>query len=193
MPQARATETLRIHLREAAQLYDAIDPAPSLQRDLDPRVQTFIDDWARELPPKALLALVIELPDTGMQVSARIALGDSIRAYFNQRARVARRELKQLFRVGRISLLIGLGFLALALALGELVASLWTREPSIALLRETVAIGGWVALWRPMEIFLYDWWPILANARRYERLAGMPVTVETPPGNATSAGVRAPG
>ena len=21
-------------------------------------------------------------------------------------------------------------------------------------------IGGWVALWRPLEIFLYDWWPI---------------------------------
>ena len=26
-------------------------------------------------------------------------------------------------------------------------------------------IGGWVALWRPMEIFLYDWWPIRGEVR----------------------------
>lgn len=27
------------------------------------------------------------------------------------------------------------------------------------------------------EIFLYDWWPILANARLYDRLSEMPVRV----------------
>jgi hypothetical protein len=43
------------------------------------------------------------------------------------------------------------------------------------ILRETLAIGGWVSMWRPLEIFLYDWWPIREEARHSDRLAAMPV------------------
>jgi len=32
-----------------------------------------------------------------------------------------------------------------------------------------------VAMWRPLEIFLYDWWPIRADARLFARLSSMPV------------------
>ena len=35
-------------------------------------------------------------------------------------------------------------------------------------------------MWRPLEILLYDWWPLLAEARLLERLAAMPVRVEYP-------------
>ena len=42
-------------------------------------------------------------------------------------------------------------------------------------LRESMDIGGWVALWRPMEMFLYDWWPILGDRIFYWRLGRMPI------------------
>ena len=42
-------------------------------------------------------------------------------------------------------------------------------------LQESLLIGGWVAMWRPLEVFLYDWWPIRAEARLFDRLATMPV------------------
>ena len=32
-------------------------------------------------------------------------------------------------------------------------------------------------MWRPMEIFLYDWWPIRAEARLFDRLSAMPVRI----------------
>ena len=41
---------------------------------------------------------------------------------------------------------------------------------------------GWVSVWRPLEVFLYDWWPIRNEARLSERLSAMPV--RTRPGNA---------
>jgi len=50
-----------------------------------------------------------------------------------------------------------------------------------ALLMVMVMIGGWVAMWRPIEVFLYDWWPIRAEARLYQRLATMPVRIEQTP------------
>jgi hypothetical protein len=32
-------------------------------------------------------------------------------------------------------------------------------------------------MWRPLEVFLYDWWPIRSEIRLHERLASMPVQV----------------
>jgi hypothetical protein len=59
--------------------------------------------------------------------------------------------------------------------MGEALASLFSNEGYATLARESLVIGGWVALWRPAEIFLHDWWPILGEARLFDRLAAMPV------------------
>ena len=32
-------------------------------------------------------------------------------------------------------------------------------------------------MWRPLEIFLYDWWPIRSEAQLSDRLAAMPVRI----------------
>jgi hypothetical protein len=45
------------------------------------------------------------------------------------------------------------------------------------ILRESLTIGGWVSMWRPLEIFLYDWWPIRREAQLSDRLAAMPVRI----------------
>ncbi len=100
-----------------------------------------------------------------------------MREYFQRRAVAKRRELSKLFRVGRISLVIGLAFLGGAISAGEALGNLVAKDSHAYLLRESLAIGGWVALWRPLEIFLYDWWPLRAQARLYDRLGAMQVTL----------------
>jgi len=45
----------------------------------------------------------------------------------------------------------------------------------------SLSIAGWVAMWRPMELFLYGWWPIRGEARLYDRLAVMPVRIRSAP------------
>jgi hypothetical protein len=44
-----------------------------------------------------------------------------------------------------------------------------------AVVRESLTIAGWVAMWRPMQIYLYDWWPLLRRSRIYAKLSHMPV------------------
>jgi hypothetical protein len=44
-------------------------------------------------------------------------------------------------------------------------------------LQEGLVILGWVAMWRPLQIFLYDWWPVRHHAQLYQRLAAMPVRI----------------
>ena len=59
------------------------------------------------------------------------------------------------------------------------VADAMTAEIDLGWFGEAVGEGlvifGWVALWRPGEIFLYDWWPLLRHRRQMDRLEGMPV------------------
>jgi hypothetical protein len=32
-------------------------------------------------------------------------------------------------------------------------------------------------MWRPLQIFLYDWWPIRHRARVFDKLARTPVSI----------------
>ena len=105
------------------------------------------------------------------------AAGQAIHQYFKARAAGSRRTLRELFRRGRISLLIALAFLGASLALGDLIGNI-SESGFAALLREGLLIGGWVAMWRPLEVFLYDWWPILGEVRLLDRLSQMPVRIE---------------
>jgi len=55
--------------------------------------------------------------------------------------------------------------------------SLQARSPVYDFLKEGFTIAGWVAMWRPMEVYLYDWWPIKRRGKIYLKLSRMPVEV----------------
>jgi len=44
-------------------------------------------------------------------------------------------------------------------------------------LRELFIILGWVALWRPAELLLYEWRPHKRNAKLFDKLAKCDVQV----------------
>jgi hypothetical protein len=172
------SRVIEVRVNELRQLFNAIDPSPFRERDLDPRAEEFIVDWSRDHPTDAPLALVVHLERTAAPSDEAAVLADAIHEFFRQRAIDTRRKLRALFRRGRISLLIALAFLSGAIALGDALAA-YVRESGLAdVLREGLLIGGWVAMWRPLEIFLYDWWPIRGDIRLYERLSRMPVRIE---------------
>lgn len=173
---APPAEVIEVRVAELRQLFNAIDPSPFLERDLDPTAAEFIMEWAEEVPADAPLQLLIHVDRPRGEPGEAAALQDAVRQYFARRAAEARRRLRALFRRGRISLAIGLGFLAAAIMFADLLPRL-VRGGLADVASESLLIGGWVAMWRPLELFLYDWWPIRSEARRYDRLAMMPVEI----------------
>jgi len=113
---------------------------------------------------------------------------DAVRRYFAERAAIKRLNFRQLMRRGRLSLCVGLASLATGLLLNQLVAKPGSGAV-IEILREGLTIGGWAAMWRPLEIYLHDWWPLFEERRRLDRLARMRVRVVMP-GNRTLPFVR---
>lgn len=170
-------QRIEVHVAELKQLFNAMDPSPFRERDLDPAAEEFIVGWARELPRNAPLALVVYLDrPAGLPQEAAI-LRDAIREFFAARAQTTRRRLRQLFRVGRTSLLIGVVFVVVTVGAGDLIAKALAGQRLGEILRESLLIGGWVAMWRPLEIFLYDWWPIRQEAGLDDRLSAMPARI----------------
>ena len=66
----------------------------------------------------------------------------------------------------------------MSVAVGNFVGNQLRGTNLAEIVRESLLIGGWVAMWRPLEVFLYDWWPIRNEAKNFDRLAEMPVRIQ---------------
>jgi hypothetical protein len=157
---------IELRVRQLAQLFNSMDPTPFLNRDLDPAAEAFIESWAQEFPPEGRFTITIHLAEPSQEIDPEMLATESIHNFFRYKAEIARRELKQLLRRGRASLLIGISFVVLCLFAADAVRE-FASGPFATILRESLVIVGWVAMWRPLQIFLYDWWPVARRRRLY--------------------------
>jgi hypothetical protein len=184
-----SAQKLEIYLADIRRLFNSMDPAPFHERDLDPVAADYIVEWAQELPRKQPMALVVKLGSSvGGDDSATVER--AVHEHFQRRAAETRRNLRQMLRLGRYSLLAALLFLGPVIVIAESAAQMMQTERYAALIENSLVIGAWVALWRPLEIFLYDWWPVHAEAKLFDRLSQMDVstTVAQPAERNAAAG-----
>ena len=172
---------VEVRIRKLRQLFDSLDPSPFIALDLDDDAQQYIVGSAKVLSSRLPLALAIHLrePD-GSPEEARDA-GEAIREHFKRQSGFASLRLRELIHDGWISLAIGLAFLSLTLTAASALAKGAEINRAAGIFREGLLICGWVAMWRPIQIFLYDWWPILGDRRLFDRLSRMPVQIIPPP------------
>ena len=160
------THRIELRIRQLAQLFNSMDPTPFRNRDLDPEAEAFIESWAQEFPPGGRFHITIHLEEPAKESDPNTLAREAIHNFFRYKAELTRHQLNQLLRHGRVSLAIGFSFVAVCLLAADAVGELATGTFS-TILRESLTIVGWVAMWRPMQIFLYDWWP-LAQRRRLD-------------------------
>ncbi|MBL9152380.1 MAG: hypothetical protein JNK37_07845 [Verrucomicrobiales bacterium] len=173
---ANPPHLIELKVSDIHQLFNSMDPSPFHERDLDRDAEQFIVSWAQECPKRSLIRIVVHLakrPDGMAQAEELIAT--SFQHYFRYRADMTLREFKQLLREGRISLLIGLLFLVSCQILASFLAA--DQEHWQGIVREGLTIAGWVAMWKPLEIGLYRWWPLLHFKRLLEKLGRSAVEV----------------
>ena len=73
---------------------------------------------------------------------------------------------------------MGVTFLFVCIALRQLIL-MATKGLVAEIADEGLYIVGWVAMWRPLEIFLYDWRPIRRRQRLFAKLAEIPVVIRS--------------
>lgn len=173
---ALASGTIEVRVEDIALLFDPLDPFPLPARDLARSVEAFILDWARELPRETPCRIVVHVPQAHAERPEAGHVDDAMTAHFSKSAESITRDLHELFRIGRTSLLIGLAALAVC-TVGASVVSTMASAPLDSFISEGLIIVGWVANWRPIEIFLYEWWPLAQQRRLRQRIAAAKVEV----------------
>ncbi len=167
---------LDIRLKGIHNLFDNRDPSAHFERDLDQDAWDYLMGLAEDLPPRHAFRIGLwfeepvseQVPDAVIEQALRTHIGFEL-------LRVERATLRQL-RHGRTMLFVGLLILGLSLVVAELAAPNPT-EAIGRLLREGVLIIGWIALWRPLESFFYDWLPFVQKRRLLRRMASAPVDI----------------
>lgn len=177
MPTVDSYQLIEVKVQTLQQIYNSMDPSPFHERDLDREAEEFIVSWAREHSSRKPYKLIVHLGQTSDRPDAERVLSESIRNYFAYRAEMNRRELRQLLHYGWVSLIIAFAFLGLCVTVAQ------TIDPELGrfrpILREGLIILGWVAMWRPLDVYLYRWWPLHRLGRIYQGLSRMPVEIRS--------------
>lgn len=170
---------VEIDLDRVDELFNTFDPAPFIRKDLDDDAERYLVAAFLEFPIKAPVKVVVYLPAGELDTPAARELPDGLRNYFEYQAKVTKSQLQQLLRQGRLSLVIGLAFLFICLTARNAILATGS-SPAIEILTEGLLIIGWVAMWRPLDIVLYEWWPLLRRVRVMRKIARTPVEVRPP-------------
>jgi ABC-type spermidine/putrescine transport system permease subunit I len=170
---------IAVRARTIGQLFNTFDPSPFREKDLDSGVEQFLVGWVRELPPGTPFRIVVHLPAEEAAKPEGAEIAAAFAHYFRDRAEVSTQELRELLRIGWRSLLIGIVVLVACLIASQVAAKAIANATVSRVVEESLIIVGWVANWRPIEIYLYDWWPIMRRVRLYRRIAAAHVRVKT--------------
>lgn len=171
-------DLIELRVDKIAQLFHTLDPVPFRQRDLDKEAEECIVGWARELADNCPIAIIIYAPDAEARTREAREVQEAFQGYFSRHAVAVQRELNELFRIGRRSLGIGASILAVCLLLAHAAGGHLIDSPFRRLVEESFLILGWVANWRPLEIFLYDWLPLARRRNLYRRLGDASVVLK---------------
>ncbi len=164
---------IQVRVATVEHLFNRMDPSPLRERALDEEVADWIEEWAEDLDSDHPMEVEITVAD-GRLEGREEAIANGLLSHFEYREWQTDRQLRKLLREGRISLVIGIAALAGFNAVSRVIGS--SSNPVIEVIHEGFVVLGWVSMWKPLEILLYDWWPIRHELRACQRLADATIT-----------------
>lgn len=166
-----------IALSSILQLFDRKDPSPFKEKDLDEDFSRYLILAMRELAEAKKVKLVIKMQEHHPTFLKAKDIEEAIFTYFSFELESSRNDFKLLFKQGRTALILGLTFLASCYSI-----YFFTKERSdlfFGFLGESLHVLGWVAMWKPINLFLYEWWPIQDRIKLMERMTKIKVEIIT--------------
>ncbi|HMA05257.1 MAG TPA: hypothetical protein VKO45_04955, partial [Methanomicrobiales archaeon] len=167
---------IEMRLRTVMQIFNSLDPSPFHEKDLDPDAEAYFTEMVQDFPLSQPMRIVIHLPCKESECEEAKTLEPAIQNHFSYLELSAARERRFKFRQGRVSLAIGIAFL-LSMGIISTLISPYTQVGFAAWVAGGLLIVSWVAMWEPINTFLYGWWPIRRKRQIYEKISRMKVEV----------------
>ena len=164
--------TIGLRIRSLAQLFDVLDPAPLRERALEPNAETYILACAGTYRPTAPLRMLLHLPES-LRVHATDAT-NAVHGHFRRTHAQGERNFRRRLRIGGFTLAVALAVLAGNVVLRNLLRDFEGRM-LVEGLEDGLLILGWVMMWRPIDILLFEHWESHLDHARLKRLASIPI------------------
>ena len=166
---------IEIKLPHIGEVFDDWDPSPATIRDLDEEIEEYLISCVQEIGPKQLgkVRFFFDQKPSEPEVKALI---NAFSDFFKVQEHKELVNVKAVLKLGLKSLILGLSFLILAIFTSKFVHS---NSPVFweAVLKEGFLLLGWVSMWKPINIFLYDWWPFLDRVKIFNCLSQVDLEV----------------
>ena len=160
---------IELRVKNPLQLFDARDPAPFRERDLDDDFIEYIMAALREFSISGLVKIVIYVESCETKDLPKESIRDAIHSYLAYQIDLQKSDLKSFMKRAQLFLLIGLFVLFLCISIAQGL-TLPSPPGRMGILREGIIIFGWVSLWKPIELILFDWYPLFEKLRYYKKL-----------------------
>jgi len=148
--------------------------SPVIQPHIHPDASAWILDEAREHPTKAGYLLEVCVPTADLARSEEVE--SAIQSFFQSQAQCADREFREVLGKGLASLVRAILVVAGLVILAEFLQSLGTGR-FYELLGESLVIIGWVTLWAPLDLLLFERHRIRRRRNTAQRLSTAKVTL----------------
>ncbi len=163
---------IEIRISSLAELLDSQDPAPVPERAMDLRAEGYILSRAKRHRRAKALGLRVHAPES-LRGYAGGAI-DAVHEHFRRAHALGERNFRRRQRIGGVTLAIALGILGGSIWLRSLLSDIAGRALAQGL-GEGLLILGWVAMWRPVEILLFEHWESHSDHAVLERLESIPI------------------
>lgn len=147
------------------------------KRMLRPDAEEFLIEEAEKYPSRTAIYLKLYLLRDTLNRSQEIET--AIHQHFAYRKIKSLKQLRRTLQLGWTGLLIAIVFLSVLVSFTLFVIRQIPEGGLSTIVREILIILGWVALWRPADLLLYEWRQFKRDANLFERLERCNVEVIT--------------
>ncbi|MEI8296063.1 MAG: hypothetical protein WCG04_06040 [Alphaproteobacteria bacterium] len=167
--QEQGIHWVEVRVKNPFQLFDSRDPAPFRDRDLDEDFVEYIVATMREFSHKTPVKILIHIQGKESKDLPHDEIRAAIQSYWAYQIELFERDLKSFFKRAQLFMVIGILVLILCVTVAQSIA-VPTPAGFWGVLREGIVIFGWVSVWKPIELLLFDWYPLFEKVRLYRKL-----------------------
>jgi len=164
-----------LYLQSVEDIFSKMAGPLYCNRVLNDITEECIVDEAVKLPPHRPLYFTVHVP--GHEIERADEVVAAIHKHFGYCRKKSQAKLKNTLQAGWRRLLIGFVFLVITYFLVQLLSPYYSAGGFAITIRELLIILAWVALWRPAELLLYEWYPFMRDANLFRRVEQSTVTV----------------
>ena len=167
---------IEIKLSSIIQLFNSFDPAPFHEKEIDSAAEHYIVDTVDDFPHKTQFRIVIYLPPDLAASDAAKKISPAIQNHFQYKTLVAERAFRSRLKYGRFTLVLGVSFLFFSLLVSQYIMNISSSFAS-QLVADALLIAGWVAMWEPVTVLLYELYPLVQKKKTYQKISTMEIEI----------------